>query len=332
MTRPDSTVVVSVALCTYRGEPYLAAQLDSILAQTRPPQELVVFDDASPDGTWALLESFAPRVRAAGIQFVMHRNAANVGYVANFEQALRATTGDIVFLCDQDDLWHPTKVERFAAEFERRPDLLMLHSDARLVDDQESSLNCGLFEALEVTQEELAAVHAGDMFEVLVRRNIVTGATMAVRREVFADDFTVPEGWIHDEWLAMIATSKGTTDCLEVASIDYRQHDNNQIGMRRRGFVERLTGGGMSRFEFMTRTLLRTQTLLDEAEVGRLSLTPAAMQLLRDRLTHARFRAAPPDRLLPRMAAILREYGSGRYARFSNGPRSALSDLLQLRQ
>lgn len=332
MTRPDSTVVVSVALCTYRGEPYLAAQLDSILAQTRPPQELVVFDDASPDGTWALLESFAPRVRAAGIQFVMHRNAANVGYIANFEQALRATTGDIVFLCDQDDLWHPTKVERFAAEFERRPDLLMLHSDARLVDDQESSLNCGLFEALEVTQEELAAVHAGDMFEVLVRRNIVTGATMAVRREVFADDFTVPEGWIHDEWLAMIATSKGTTDCLEVASIDYRQHGNNQIGMRRRGFVERLTGGGMSRLEFMTRTLLRTQTLLDEAEAGRLKLGASKMHLLRDRLTHARFRAMPPPRIHKRLPAILREYASGRYSRFSNGPRSAMSDLLLLRK
>ena len=332
MSRLDSTVVVSVALCTFRGEPYLAAQLDSILAQTRLPQELIVFDDDSPDGTWALLETFAPRVRAAGIELIMHRNARNVGYIANFEQALRATTGEVVFLCDQDDLWHPTKVEWFAAEFERHPDLLMLHSDARLVDGQGESLDCRLFEALEVTREELAAVHTGDMFEVLVRRNIVTGATMAVRRNVFAGDFTVPEGWIHDEWLAMLAASKGRTDCLEVVSIDYRQHDNNQIGMRRRGFVERLTGGGMSRFEFMTRTLLRTQTLLDEAEAGRLSLTLPAMQLLRDRLTHARFRAAPPDRLLPRLAAILKEYSSGRYARFSNGPRSAMSDLLQLRQ
>ena len=332
MTRPDSTVVVSVALCTFRGEPYLAAQVDSILAQTRPPQELVVFDDASPDGTWALLDSFAPRIRAAGIRLVMHRNAVNVGYIANFEQALRATTGDVVFLCDQDDIWHPTKIERFAAEFEQRPDLLMLHSDARLVNSQGESMDCSLFEAFEVTREELTAVHAGDMFEVLLRRNIVTGATMAVRRAVFADDFIVPEGWIHDEWLAMVATSKGRVDCLELHSIDYRQHGNNQIGARRRGFVERLTGGGMSRLEFMTRTLLRTQTLLDLAEVGRLKLGASEMQLLRDRLTHARFRATPPHRIHERLLAILREYASGRYSRFSNGPRSAVSDLLLLRK
>jgi hypothetical protein len=167
---------------------------------------------------------------------------------------------------------------------------------------------------------------------VLVRRNIVTGATMAVRRDVFAGDFTVPEGWIHDEWLAMIATSKGLVDCLEAATIDYRQHGNNQIGMRRRGFVERLTGGGMSRLEFMTRTLLRTQTLLEEADAGRLSLAPPAMQLLRDRLTHARFRATPPPHIHKRLLAILREYASGRYSRFSNGPRSAVSDLLLLRK
>jgi glycosyltransferase involved in cell wall biosynthesis len=328
---PDP-VVVSVALCTFRGEHYLAVQLDSILAQTRLPQELVVFDDDSPDGTWALLESFAPRIRAAGIRLVMHRNTANVGYIVNFERALRATTGEIVFLCDQDDLWHPTKVERFAAEFERRPDLLMLHSDARLVDDQGASMDCGLFEAFEVTREELDAVHAGDMFEVLLRRNIVTGATMAVRRSVFAGEFIVPEGWIHDEWLAMIATSMGRVDCLEVATIDYRQHGNNQIGARRRGFVERLTGGGMSRFEFMTRTLLRTQTLLELAEAGQLELDAPAMQLLRDRLTHARFRATPPRHIHARLAAILREYATGRYSRFSNGPRSAMSDLLLLRK
>jgi glycosyltransferase involved in cell wall biosynthesis len=332
VTRPDSTVVVSVALCTFRGELYLAVQVDSILAQTRPPQELVVFDDASPDGTWALLESFAPRIRAAGIRLVMHRNAVNVGYIANFEQALRATTGDVVFLCDQDDIWHPTKIERFAAEFERRPDLLMLHSDARLVDSRGQSMDCTLFEAFEVTREELAAVHAGDMFKVLLRRNIVTGATMAVRRAVFAGDFSVPEGWIHDEWLAMVATSKGRVDCLEVPSIDYRQHGNNQIGARRRGFVERLTGGGMSRLEFMTRTLLRTQTLLDLAEAGRLELGDSEMRRLRDRLTHARFRAMLPHRIYERFPAILREHASGRYSLFSNGPRSAVSDLLLLRR
>lgn len=327
-----SATVVSVALCTYKGEAYLPAQLDSILAQTRRPQELVIFDDVSPDGTWPLLEAYAPRIRAAGVRLALHRNARNLGYVGNFEQALQATSGEIVFLCDQDDVWHPDKIARFLPEFESRPDLLVLHSDARLVDGDGADMRCGLFEALEVTRDELTAIHAGRAFDVLVRRNIATGATMAVRRKVFEGGFVVPEGWIHDEWLAMIATFMGTVDCLEAPSIDYRQHASNQVGARRRGFVERLTGGGMSRLEFMTRTLLRTQTLLDVAEAGPLRLPEADLQMLRDRLTHARFRAMPPTALPARMAAIAREYASGRYSRFSNGPRSALSDFLLLRK
>ncbi|MGJ7582381.1 glycosyltransferase [Variovorax sp. RHLX14] len=327
-----SATVVSVALCTYKGESYLGAQLDSILAQSRLPQEIVVFDDVSPDGTWALLESYAPRIRATGIRLELHQNARNLGYVGNFGQALQATTGEIVFLCDQDDVWHPTKIERFLPEFERRPDLMMLHSDARLVDGSGKDIHCGLFEALEVTREELEAIHAGRAFEVLVRRNMVTGATMAVRRKVFERAPVVPAGWIHDEWLAMIATFIGTIDCLEAPSIDYRQHASNQVGARRRGFVERLTGGGMSRLEFMTRTLLRTQTLLDIAEAGPLRLRETDLQMLRDRLTHARFRATPPLRWPARLAAIAREYASGRYSQFSNGPRSALSDFLLLRK
>ncbi|RZL54349.1 MAG: glycosyltransferase family 2 protein [Variovorax sp.] len=328
----SAPTVVSVALCTYKGETYLPAQLDSILAQTRLPDELVICDDVSPDGTWALLERYAPRIRAAGIRLAMHRNATNLGYVGNFQRALEATTGSVVFLCDQDDAWHPTKVARYLPEFERRPDLLVLHSDARLVDGDGADMRCSLFEALEVTREELATIHAGRAFEVLVRRNIATGATMAVRRKVFETGLAAPEGWIHDEWLAMIATFMGTVDCLEEPTIDYRQHASNQVGARRRGFVERLTGGGMSRLEFMTRTLLRTQTLLDVAESGPLRLDAASLRMLRGRLTHARFRAAPPAHWPARLAAVLREYASGRYSQFSNGPRSALSDLLLLRK
>ena len=323
---------VSVALCTYKGEVYLAAQLDSILAQTLRPQEVVVFDDVSPDGTWVLLEQHAPRFHDAGINFVLNRNAVNLGYVANFEQALKATTRAIVFLCDQDDAWHPTKIERFLAEFERRPDLVALHSNARLVNGNGDDMKYSLFQALEVTRAELDAIHSGRAFEVLVRRNVVTGATLAVRRKVLENAAPAPTGWIHDEWLGMVATFFGTVDCIEEPTIDYRQHESNQVGARRRGFVERVTGGNISRLEFMTRTLLRMPSLLEIAEAGPLRPAEPCLQLLRDRLIHARFRAAPPENWPARLAAVLHEYATGRYSRFSNGPRSALSDLLLMRK
>jgi hypothetical protein len=323
---------ISIAVCTYQGERYLREQLESLFAQTCLPQEIVVFDDASRDGTWDLVQEFARQAPGRGVRMSTYRNPENVGYVANFQHALRATREEIVFLCDQDDIWHPRKLERFVAEFDRRPDLLMLHSDARLVDGDGKSIDCGLFEALEVSRDELSAVHGGQAFDVLLRRNIVTGAAMAVRRRVFEAGLEVPQGWIHDEWLAIVAATSGEVDCLEEPTIDYRQHGANQIGARRRSFVERLSGGGMSRGDFMSRTLARTQTLLCQTRAGHLQLDENATQNLLDRLEHARFRAAPPFEWFSRLRGVLREYTSGRYARFSNGPRSAISDLLRLRR
>lgn len=321
----------SVALCTYQGEQYLPQQLDSLLAQQRLPDEIVAFDDASADGTWDLLLSFADDAAERGIQVHLHRNSSNVGYVANFTQALLATRGELIFLCDQDDVWHVDKLSRFAQEFERRPDLLMLHSDAELVDDAGGSLNCKLFDAFEVSREELTSVHGNGAFEVLVKRNIVTGATMAIRRSVIAQGFDVPHGWIHDEWLAMVAATQGRVDCLEAATIDYRQHGNNQVGARPRGFVERLTGGTISRAEFMDRMLARTQSLMTQSASGQLTLNAPQMHLLSERLRHARVRAHLPQSATARAALVLREYASGRYHEFGNGLRSLLSDLFKLR-
>jgi len=308
---------------------YLDAQLDSLLAQARLPDEIVVFDDASQDGTWERLQAFADQASALGVRVALHQNSENVGYVENFQRALKSAQADVVFLCDQDDIWHTGRVARYIVEFDRRPELLMLHSDARLVDSEGKSLDCGLFEAFEVGKDELDAMHHGKAFEVLLRRNIVTGATMAVRRSVIDRHLDVPDGWIHDEWLAMVAATLGPVDCLEEATIDYRQHGENQVGARRRGFFERLTGGKVLHLEFMARMLLRTQTLSDNVASGQLHLDERSTHLLSERLRHAKLRSALPLALLPRSTAVLSEYASGRYKLFSSGMRSILSDLIR---
>lgn len=99
---------VSVVVCTYNGEEYLGAQLDSILAQTYPAYEVIVQDDNSTDGTWALLEKYA----AANTNMHIFRNNANKGVNGNFFSAIRRATGDFIALSDQDDIWHPDKIEK----------------------------------------------------------------------------------------------------------------------------------------------------------------------------------------------------------------------------
>ncbi|MGH8163306.1 MAG: glycosyltransferase family 2 protein, partial [Rhodanobacteraceae bacterium] len=229
----------SVVLCTFNGVRFLPALWDNLLAQTRLPDEIVVRDDASRDGTWEKLQSLRVAAVARGIDVSLARNPENLGYAKNFETALADASGDILFLCDQDDLWHPGKLSTMLARFEQCPRLTLLHADARLIDAAGNDMRCTLFRALEVTRKETDRIHRGGAFDVLLRRNLATGATLALRRALLADAMPFPDEWVHDEWLAIIAASLGEVDCLETPLMDYRQHGGNQIGAQRRNLADK---------------------------------------------------------------------------------------------
>ena len=94
---PPTPTTITVALCTYQGAQYLPQQLHSLLSQQRRPDEIVVFDDASKDGTWEILLTFSSHAATLGVQVAIHSNPTNIGYVANFTQALHAARGELVF-------------------------------------------------------------------------------------------------------------------------------------------------------------------------------------------------------------------------------------------
>jgi glycosyltransferase involved in cell wall biosynthesis len=320
---------IAVVMCTYNGERFVFEQIASVLEQSRPPDQLVIVDDASTDATWSILQRGCAAATASGIDVILRRNEANLGYVANFDRALALADADVLFLCDQDDIWHPHKIERMAQEFIRRPDLTLLHTDARLVDATGASLNCGLFEALEITPEELAQEHAGHAFEVLLRRNVVTGATTAVRREAIRLASPFPPYWVHDEWIAMSCAMSGVVDCLEEPLVDYRQHGNNQIGVRKRGVRERLRPG-VSRRALMKNIEQRLETILGMIGRPGYGVHPMYEAALNDRLRHAHVRANLPGRWRSRARKVLSEAWMGGYTRYSFGLRSIIADLLGL--
>ena len=98
----------SVALCTFNGEKFLQEQLSSILLQSVSVNEIVVCDDGSTDQTIEILKNYQGKFPKL---FRIYRNEKNLGYVLNFEKAMSLCSGDIIFLCDQDDLWEKNKVE-----------------------------------------------------------------------------------------------------------------------------------------------------------------------------------------------------------------------------
>src|ERR1700760_1987549 len=116
----DTQNKISVALCTYNGERFLGRQLASIQQQTRLPDELVACDDCSTDRTLEILNDFAA---AAGFPVNIIRNEEKLGVAANFERAIRLCQGSLIALCDQDDIWYPSRLERSEEEFVAHPDV-----------------------------------------------------------------------------------------------------------------------------------------------------------------------------------------------------------------
>ena len=322
-------ITSSVAICTYNGARFISEQLGSILSQTQKPTEVVVIDDASSDDTARLVESFSQRFRDAGVRLQVIVNARNLGYIKNFEKAVLSCHEELIFLCDQDDVWHQDKLESMRACFEDRPSLMLAYSDAQIVDPELKSLGFTQSVALDVGREELQLIKAGRAYEALLVRNLVTGATVAFRRSLL--DFAVPfpTCWIHDEWLAIMAAAVGEVHFLSRPLVDYRQHGSNQIGMRRRDLSEKLRSMFRVRGSFYETQVERAELLKSRLEAlgSRIELDKLAR--LNDRLEHLRFRAKLPPSRLARVGPALAEWRSGRYHEYSNGFRAVVRDLFE---
>ncbi len=317
----------SVVLCTYNGARFLAALWESLLRQSRLPDEIVVRDDASTDATLDLLENLGRAAAERGIRVRISRNPHNIGYVANFEAALQDAAGDVLLLCDQDDAWHPGKLDTQLTEFSRRPSLQLLCGNARRVDEAGRHLRLSLFDVLRVTAGETKRIHEGKGFEVLLRRSLATGATIALRRSLLDDALPVGAGWVHDEWLAIVAAALGGFDCLESALIDYRQHDANQIGMPERGLAEKWADLLKPRAAMIDALIRREEALLDRLRTLAGKVSSAHCALVAEKLAHLRTRQAMRGMPWSRFVPVLREAASGRYRRYASGWRSALRDL-----
>ncbi|WP_314146569.1 glycosyltransferase family 2 protein [uncultured Leifsonia sp.] len=317
---------VSVALCTHNGEEHLPEQLRSILAQTRPVDEIVLSDDASTDRTRAILEEFRAAAPAGTRVIVLH-NGEPLGVTGNFEKAVRATSGDIVLLCDQDDVWAEDKVASLVRILDEHGALLV-HTDARIVDGTGAPTGDTLFGTLGVGEKELAAEERGDGRRVLLRRNIVTGATVALRRSLAEAALPFPPSWVHDEWLAMQAALLGGLRVSRRPLTDYRIHGRNQIGASRLTAESALGRLRAPRTARNARLLARAQDLHDRFAQER-SEDAALLAVLAGKLRHERVRSAYPAARLLRVLPVLRELASGRYSRYGGGLRDVLRDLVQ---
>ncbi|WP_237288592.1 glycosyltransferase [Variovorax sp. PAMC 28711] len=320
---------VSVALCTRNGARYLAAQVASVCDQQPVPREIVLSDDGSTDNGMAIVREALAKRGADAPTLTVLQNAPPLGVTRNFEQAATACRSALIALCDQDDVWHAGRLARMVAQFEARPDLLLLHSDALLVDGDLKPLGSTLFTALEIKPEELAAIANGRAFEALQRRNLVTGATTVFRRSLLAAALPFPPEWVHDEWLAAIASATGRMDVLPEPLIDYRQHAANQIGARRPTFKQKLAKALAPRGTKHVERLRRAEVLLQRLQALGAEVPAKYVDAQRAKVAHQRFRTELPPSRAVRWLPVLIAAARGRYARFDRGWQSVMQDLLE---
>lgn len=202
---------ISIAMATCNGAGYLQEQLDSFLAQTRRPDELVVSDDASTDATLDILSRFREN---APFDVRIIRNSSNLGYAGNFSRALCETAGDLVFLSDQDDVWFPDKLETVEAAATDSNSLVLMN-DAVLTDQD---LN-------EAGVTKLGQIRSAGLSD----SRFVMGSCAAIRRGFLDLVLPIPPDYpAHDGWIIRIAEGVGGRSLVEKPLQYYRRHGNNE--------------------------------------------------------------------------------------------------------
>jgi glycosyltransferase involved in cell wall biosynthesis len=324
-----SSQIVSIALATYNGELYISEQLDSIANQTKLPDELVVSDDNSTDSTLDIVNEFA---RHVDFPVKVSINKERLGSTRNFEVAICACSGDIIFLCDQDDIWYPDKIARITEHFMNNAEIGVIFTNADVVDQNLNLLEGSLWKRIKIRQQELTevAAHRG-AFKVLLTRNFVTGATMAFRAEYRQNIVPIPKEWVHDYWIALIISISSDLAALPTPLIAYRQHSSNQIGAPSLPRDKISKTKGKSFHSIYSPKIKAFQFLLDHLIESSVSNTPEVKNkilLVKDRLAFLRVRSSLPGNRWKRLPVILQELFASNYHRYAKGTRHAAKDLL----
>ncbi|HTQ60906.1 MAG TPA: glycosyltransferase family 2 protein [Candidatus Solibacter sp.] len=318
---------ISVAMCTYNGARFLPEQLESIAAQARLPDELVVCDDRSTDESVEIVKGFA---RDAPFSVRLEINEGNLGSTKNFEKAIGFCHGEIIALADQDDSWHAEKLRSIASVLENNERVGAVFSDAGLIDDDSLPLPGTLWSSFLFSSSEQKKFERGQGLKVLLKHATVTGATMAFRGGFRGLILPIPPKQVHDHWIVLLIASVSQIAPIRSPLVRYRRHPDQQIGpgadslwqMIRLSTDAGRDGyfGEVERFNEICGRLVGRSEMFHPH--------PNALRLIRQKIRHRETRGRLPNSKFLRLPLLIREIATYRYWRYSNGIGSVAKDLL----
>lgn len=327
------TTRISIALATYNGEKYLAEQLQSFCTQTRLPDELIVCDDCSTDGTMQVIYDFQ---KQAPFSVKIFHNSENLGYIQNFSKALSLCSGDIVFLSDQDDVWLSIKIEKMTQYFELNPDLQLLIHD------------------LDYCKEDLTPIGQTKIERVAnffdLNRDFVVGMATAIREPFLKLCLPIPKETkiTHDMWLhqcAYVVQKKAiirevlalyrrhyinvtTKDRLNVDFVTKPNHFKNSLLKKLRNINNLKTLLDASLDQYLVHWLQgKSELLVENKYISKIDLEhiiEKEFNILHNIKNRRHILSLPR---LERIAQIYNMYQRGGYGHFK-GLRTAIGDLL----
>jgi glycosyltransferase involved in cell wall biosynthesis len=317
---------MSVAMCTYNGAQFLSEQLKSIALQGRLPGELVVCDDGSTDDTISILRAFAERT---SFLVRIFSNEDRLGPGKNFEKAISLCDGDIIVFCDQDDVWRPQKLAKLAETFDQCPDAVYVFSDADIIEEDKQPAGQTMWDAVGLARNLNRFSGVGQL-RLLLKHNLIAGASMAFRASFRQVVLPIPVGWMHDYWIVLLGSAVSRGAPVAEPLYLYRRHASQVCGWRKQTFgqdVQESIASGHDVSVKKVEQFREIQRRLEEVR-GLMKCPEDRLELLRQKETHLLKRAALRSaRGLSRAMGVLTEASTGRYQRFSNSWLSIVRDL-----
>lgn len=320
----DQRPTLSIALCTYNGATYLREQWASILVQEWLPDEVVISDDGSTDGTRDLISELK---ETAPFRVTILTNASPLGYNGNFEKAIAACTSELIFLCDQDDAWLPHKTRTLATYLLTHPDQDVVFGNAIVADSSLTPTSQQFWNVVRFSEDDQRQWQAGGAMHVLLNGNRVMGCAMAFRQSfrgrALPIPANVPGGYVYDGWLALVAAATNQIGFVAESLQLYRTHPKQQIGVRPPEsappvrLLDRFNRDRTLKLAPFRSQQAGWQTLLTMLS-ERVGSQAVGLDQLQRRLDHITMRATLASSRLARFLPVARHLLAGHYHRYAD--------------
>ncbi|WP_033007054.1 glycosyltransferase, partial [Geobacillus sp. WSUCF1] len=178
-----------------------------------------------------VLSSFQSRYKDIKIKII--KNDKNLGVIKNFQKALLNCTGDIIFLSDQDDIWLREKIHKVVNEFKKNKNIKAVFTNAYLIDENSVEQKDTLWDKIKFKENMRNKFKNGQGIDVLLKKDVITGCTLAFDRSYLKDILPLNENFIHDAWIGINLELNSCLGLIDEPLIKYRIHSSQQIGLNK---------------------------------------------------------------------------------------------------